>query len=1669
MRHMKKFTILICLIFISSSILLAQSNADVDINAKTNPHATTFTDDLFDEQFQFLCGGYSGEAGIETNGEYIYTSKWNGDKFLCYEMDGTFLGEFSIPGVSGVRDMAYDGTYFYGAAANTALFEMDFDGQSGVLVSILTAAVATRACAYDAEFDGFWGNNWSDPITLYDRIGGILNQFNCGVYSFYYGFACLNDAGNEWLYGFAQSGGASQAIIVQIDPYSGAETGVTFDAIGYSTSGIGIAGGLAAFDTWAPGWWTLLGIVQNETIFGVDGGIAVSPPELDLALTGIPEPNTGFWPGIENIVVRIKNQGTITQGNFEVRYRVDDGEWVSEIVPGPIVYIESIDYTFNEPYDFTEYKSFHIEAEVLLTGDEFPENNFSNKWMEILNPIEWCEYSITMWDDYGNGWNGGYVQIFGDGVGYINATLAAGAGPETIEFFVEDEASLTAFWIAGGCQDECSYAVFDADGNLIFEDGMGGIDPVGGDIGYAICVPPPPIDGGTVEIISPETGVFLSIEPVTVIFKNFGSNPILDIPVGFNLDGTGWIYEVIPDPARPGEEIEYTFTTTVDLTETGTYFIEVCTFVPDDGDPLNDCQDKEIVHECYYCEAFTITEDEYISNVLMGQINNSSGWQGGTADYTDQFTIVEVGLPQEIVVTNGNPWEQDNVTVWIDWNEDCIFEQGYGSNEEFPLINNGTGLYFTGDIIAPPDAIEGSHRMRIRMTYSVQPSPCCSSSYGEAEDYTCVVGDLSFPEIITDQYFFRINLPVGGITQEYLEIGNIGDISLSWNIEVSYGPMETSVPGKVNKKAKPNASITDEYPKIMSDWGYDCPEGSVVSQSCPDYSNAMVADEAAYYDFYQSFTGGVEINGIRFWGIDAYNDGTAWTPCTGTEPKTFHFGFFADDGGQPGAMIDEFTLEVPRVNTGDLFVGTYSMFEYEAAFPYSVSVIDGWFSIMALSDSTPCWFLALNAPSGLGVGQQWDGTAWNQQDPMGFCLLGEVIDPWLTVYPLEGIVEPQCTEDINLNINAMDYPNGTVLIADIILSSNDPFNLEIIIPVEMTIGSPIVNQTFDLEAYFQFISANVIPDSTDMMAILSEILNDNLDFVRNSQGQTIRKIGSTWVNGIGDWIIEEGYLIKMFNEDSFTIEGQFVDPSTPIFVNEGFQFVSYFPNTTMDALIAFETIICDNLDFIRNSLGQTLRKIGPNWINGIGDCQTNEAYLVKMFSDDILIYPFSCGYPFIDPRDEQIYKTVQIGDQCWMAENLNIGQMINGSEDMTDDGVIEKYCYDNDPYYCEVYGGLYQWNEMMEYTITPGVQGICPEGWYIPTDDEWSILEGMVDSQYPIGDPIWTTSGYRGFDAGLNLKSTNTWFNNGNGTDLYGFMALPGGHRNTIGNFYTMDSYGNFWSSSSNSTISSWYRFLCYSRNDIGRSNGSIDAGLSVRCLKNNSNSYPFLMGKQSKNNELLNQKDSNIETVHFLFNGGNAADPVYTIYIDGLNVGDEIAAFDGETFVGAMKIISENKYENELPIFSTLNKGKGYTPGNPIILKAWNKTENKEYIVKDFTFLDPYGDAWTENVFPAEDGEYSLLNFSTTGILEENAINDISIYPNPTTGIITIGNLNLSGFQNLQGLEITNITGKIVFQSEITNYQSSIEIDLSQLEKGVYFINFKGKTFSRVKKIVIK
>jgi uncharacterized protein (TIGR02145 family) len=212
-------------------------------------------------------------------------------------------------------------------------------------------------------------------------------------------------------------------------------------------------------------------------------------------------------------------------------------------------------------------------------------------------------------------------------------------------------------------------------------------------------------------------------------------------------------------------------------------------------------------------------------------------------------------------------------------------------------------------------------------------------------------------------------------------------------------------------------------------------------------------------------------------------------------------------------------------------------------------------------------------------------------------------------------------------------------------------------------------------------------------------------------------------------------------------------------------------------------------------------------------------------SDDVAIgfYTFTCGSTITDERDGQTYSTVQIGTQCWMAQNLNTGTLISGTSNPANNGAIEKYCYSDNAANCDVYGGLYQWDEMMGYTNTPGVQGICPTGWHLPANVEWTAL-----TTYLGGESV----------AGGKMKETGTthWFTpNTDATNSSAFAALPGGNRTTNGSFDYLTGYGIFWSSTPLDENSAWYLYLYYNSASAPLVHYDKTIGYSVRCIRDES------------------------------------------------------------------------------------------------------------------------------------------------------------------------------------------------------------------------------------------
>lgn len=179
------------------------------------------------------------------------------------------------------------------------------------------------------------------------------------------------------------------------------------------------------------------------------------------------------------------------------------------------------------------------------------------------------------------------------------------------------------------------------------------------------------------------------------------------------------------------------------------------------------------------------------------------------------------------------------------------------------------------------------------------------------------------------------------------------------------------------------------------------------------------------------------------------------------------------------------------------------------------------------------------------------------------------------------------------------------------------------------------------------------------------------------------------------------------------------------------------------------------------------------------------------------------------------YHTVQISSQCWLKENLDVGTMIQGIDTAKNNGTIEKYCYNNNTANCDTYGGLYQWNEAMQYTTTPGTKGICPSGWHIPTSLEFQTLSTAVG-----GD-------------GNALKEIGQGTGGGAGTNTSGFSALLAGIRFINGYFYSLGYYTYFWSSSQTTADGADDMPLNNYNSTISDYDDPLkEVGFSVRCLK---------------------------------------------------------------------------------------------------------------------------------------------------------------------------------------------------------------------------------------------
>ena len=206
-----------------------------------------------------------------------------------------------------------------------------------------------------------------------------------------------------------------------------------------------------------------------------------------------------------------------------------------------------------------------------------------------------------------------------------------------------------------------------------------------------------------------------------------------------------------------------------------------------------------------------------------------------------------------------------------------------------------------------------------------------------------------------------------------------------------------------------------------------------------------------------------------------------------------------------------------------------------------------------------------------------------------------------------------------------------------------------------------------------------------------------------------------------------------------------------------------------------------------------------------------------------------------DSRDNQVYKTVVIGSQTWMAQNLNYGTYISdGASGAVYQKGVQKFCYSNTESNCTTDGGLYQWHTAMGFasSCAKGIcasqisignhQGICPAGWHVPKSTEWDALQTYLGG--------WAVAGSK---MKLNNTGSINWddakYNSGNSS---GFSALPSGYRNNNGDFKFRRFDSFFWETTEYSDSLAYRRILYGSYSEFGHNDYYKANGFSLRCVR---------------------------------------------------------------------------------------------------------------------------------------------------------------------------------------------------------------------------------------------
>ena len=361
-------------------------------------------------------------------------------------------------------------------------------------------------------------------------------------------------------------------------------------------------------------------------------------------------------------------------------------------------------------------------------------------------------------------------------------------------------------------------------------------------------------------------------------------------------------------------------------------------------------------------------------------------------------------------------------------------------------------------------------------------------------------------------------------------------------------------------------------------------------------------------------------------------------------------------------------------------------------------------------------------------------------------------------------------------------------------------------------GTNRLNKRDTLTAYLRSINSPyvIIDSSTAVIDSITFVCNFNfLNVVNGAYYLVIKHRNSieTWSKDGGE-IFTEGIPV---NYDFTSSEGQAYGNNM---VQKSGKWCIYSGDVNQDGVVDVTDLVITDTDNLTFVTGNTVTDINGDGLVDVTDLiyiDINNINFVGSVKPQITGNGTCPGIPTVT-YSGKIYNTIQIGTQCWFKENLDIGTMITGSQNPSNNGVIEKYCYNDNSIYCNNYGGLYQWNEAMRYSIN--LQGICPPNWHIPTYTELQTLIAAANSD------------------GNSLKALGQGSGVGAGTNTSGFSGLLAGYRYPAGSFDDISFQANFWSSTAFNSSTAYDMYLYYNTSNINLIANNKQYSFSVRCIK---------------------------------------------------------------------------------------------------------------------------------------------------------------------------------------------------------------------------------------------